>query len=72
MNEPRPVFELTPIERKDPLWLKLRAYMEQGINDARAENDGPHDAEKTARIRGRIETFKGLIALDRDPINFGL
>ena len=70
--EVRIPFELTPAERDNPLWLRLRAHFDQCLADARIDNDNPHDAIKTAQIRARIETFKGLIALDRDPIDFGI
>lgn len=72
MNTPRTQFTLTPIERNDPLWLKLRAYMERCISDHRQDNDNNHDAAKTAELRGRIGALKGLIALDRDPIDLGV
>lgn len=68
----REPFTLTPIDRNDPLWLKLRAYMERCIADHRQDNDNPHDAAKTAELRGRIGALKGLIALDRDPIDLGI
>lgn len=72
MSNLRTPFALTPIERKDPLWLKLRAYMERCIADHRQDNDNNHDAAKTAELRGRIGALKGLIALDRDPIDLGV
>ncbi len=72
MNTPRTPFTLSPIERNDPLWIKLRAYMEQCIADHRQDNDNPHGEAKTAELRGRIGALKGLIALDRDPIDFGV
>lgn len=64
-------FELTRIERSDPLWIKLRAHIERCIDQHRQDNDNPHDAAKTAEIRGSIRALKGLIALDRDPIDLG-
>ena len=71
MATQREPFTLTPIERGDPLWLKLRAYLERRIADHRQDNDNDHDAAKTAHLRGRIAALNGLIALDRDPIDFG-
>ena len=72
MSNLRTPFSLTPIERNDPLWHKLRAYMERCISDHRQDNDNSHDAAKTAELRGRIAAYKGLIALDRDPIDLGV
>ena len=71
MTERTP-FILTRLERNEPLWGKLRAYMERCIADTRQDNDNSHDALKTAELRGRIGALKGLIALERDPIDFGL
>ena len=64
-------FELTPIERNDPLWTKLRGHIERCIEQHRQDNDNSHDAAKTAEIRGGIRVLKGLLALDRDPIDLG-
>lgn len=72
MTNTRTPFALSPIERNDPLWIKLRVYMERCIADHRQDNDNPHGEAKTAEIRGRIAAYKGLIALDRNPIDFGV
>lgn len=72
MTEQPTQFELTPIERGDPLWAKLRRHIERCIEQHRQDNDNPHDAAKTAEIRGGIRALKGLLALDRDPIDFGV
>lgn len=64
---PDPPFALTALERKDPVWVKLRAYMEKRITNLRTENDDDLDERKTADVRGQIKALKLLISLDRDP-----
>lgn len=60
-------FILSPIERQDPVWRKLRERMEQRVADLRRDNDNPHDAIKTADIRGRIAELNAFLSLDREP-----
>lgn len=68
MTTPLSPFVLTPVERQDPLWLKLRAHMERRIDQLRRENDQDLEPAKTARVRGQITALTALIALDRDPL----
>lgn len=65
MNEPQS-FVLSPAERGSPLWLKLKAYLDQRLQNARERNDGPLDADQTARTRGEIDALKALLRLGRE------
>ena len=67
----RTPFILSPIERQDPVWRKLRERMEQRVSDLRRDNDNPHDATRTADIRGRIAELTAFLSLDRDPPDLG-
>lgn len=40
--------------------LKLQAHVAQRLEEARALNDNPQDAEKTAALRGRILELKHI------------
>lgn len=59
-------FELTYQDRKQPLWLKLKAHFEDRLADARRQNDRLHPEYETALLRGEIKCLKALIAMDAD------
>jgi hypothetical protein len=56
-------FELTPSDKRSPLWLHLACHLEKRLMLARAENDFSRSAEKTEHLRGRIFELKALLAL---------
>ena len=58
---------LAPHERQSAVWIKLRDHMVQRLTDLRSKNDGSHDAETTANLRGRIAQLKELLALGNEP-----
>ena len=64
-------FTLTEGERRHPLWLRLSAYFELRLRDARGKNDGPLNELETAALRGQIKLLKGLIALGHDSPSDG-
>lgn len=59
-------FTLSPGDRANPLWPKLRGFLEKRLASARLRNDGPLPEEETWRIRGQIIELKALLRLDED------
>lgn len=59
---------LTVTERNTPLWMKLRAYMADRLDDLREQNDTPSLNDiQTAALRGHIRCLKELLALENEP-----
>lgn len=63
---PPPSFALTQIERGDPLWVKLKAYLLVRLDRARADLEKPLDEPATAHLRGQIAELRALLGLDRE------
>lgn len=59
-------FELTPADKRSPLWLDLVEHLNQRLAMARIENDTSKPVEKTEHLRGRIFELKALLALAED------
>lgn len=55
--------KLTEIELQSAAWQKLKAYMEQRLDECRRRNDGDLNEIETARLRGRIGSLKELLAI---------
>jgi hypothetical protein len=60
-------FALTDSDRRNPLWLRLREYLETELKNKRGKNDGPLDPLETATIRGHIAFLKAFLALGTEP-----
>lgn len=61
---------MSPLNKQDfqsGTWLKLKEYLRTRIAEHRNENDEDLDPVKTARLRGRIDEDKILLALDQAP-----
>jgi len=56
--------KLTETEVHSALWTKLKEHMESRLAEHRRKNDGDLDPTKTARMRGRIDELKVLLALE--------
>lgn len=58
-------FELTAGERAHPLWLRLRAHMEQKLDVVRWQicRDVEMSEKQTAAMRGRARCLESLISL---------
>lgn len=57
-------FELSNIERQDPLWRKLNEYFNGRIKELRERNDSVElDDKQTLKIRAEIAVYKGLLKL---------
>lgn len=48
-----------------PVWRHVKEYFEERLEQARKENDGLIDQEKTAYLRGRIKEMKSFLSLDQ-------
>ena len=59
-------FQLTPAEIGSPLWMKLKAHIEERVAGHRRANDGNLNTEDTAKIRGRISEGKYILSLGLD------
>lgn len=57
-------FELSDGDRLSPIWLRLRDHFADELAVLRMRNDYSHDAVETAFLRGQIDVFKRLLALD--------
>ena len=64
MNAP---FRLTPLERQDPVWGRIRVEIENRIQQLRRENDQDLTETRTAHIRGKVAALTALLAIDCDP-----
>lgn len=54
---------LDPHELHSPLWMKIEAKLKERLSILRARNDGDLNEIETARLRGRIDAVKELLAL---------
>lgn len=54
---------LSDIERKSAVWLKLKAHLEERLENHRSKNDGDLSGDLTAKTRGRIAEIKELLKL---------
>lgn len=54
---------LLPRDFDEPPILRLKAHYEARLQELRVKNDARLDADKTARLRGRIFEVKSLLAL---------
>lgn len=61
-----PPFALTAEERREPLWLRLKAHLTEQLADAHRRNEAPLSDTETATIRGRIKCLRDMIALGAD------
>lgn len=59
-------FELTNGEKLSPVWLRLKAHLEEELQLCRLKNDHPRKEDETAALRGDIRRLKALIALGDD------
>lgn len=57
-------FTLSDYDKSQPLWLRLKAHMEDRLAACRARNDGALTEFETATLRGEIKCLKHLIRLD--------
>lgn len=59
-------FHLSDQEKAQPLWLRLKAHLEDRLAIMRARNDVVQPEDQTAANRGEIACLKKLIALGDD------
>lgn len=63
MNDLAPPFYLSPSERNNPLWVRLKGHLEQKLCEARGKLEGDQTEQQTAICRGRILALKAILAL---------
>lgn len=66
VNDPTPPFVLAEGEKQSPLWKRLEEHFGERLEHFRSRNDGPLDPVQTANLRGRIETYRDLLALGKE------
>jgi hypothetical protein len=66
INDPAPPFVLSDGEKQSPLWKRLEQYFTDKRDECRAKNDGALDPIATANMRGRIQTYRDLLALGKE------
>lgn len=60
-------FVLTPFDKANGTWLRLREQLEDRLASARLRNDDvTHSEQATAALRGEIRVLKSLIRLGDD------
>lgn len=60
-------FTLNDLERASPVWLRIKAHIEEEMSLLRQRNDTPTlDERNTALIRGEIAALKKLLAAEKD------
>lgn len=57
---------LTAAERQGAVWLKIKKYLDDRLAAARRKNDGDLRESQTARLRGRIDELKAMLAFGED------
>ena len=61
---PPDIFELTAMERNDPLWRKVKEHFEVRIKELRERNDSLDLGDReTLKIRTEISLYKSLLKL---------
>lgn len=56
---------LTEAEKRDPLWLKIKAHYTTKLDELRKQNDSYNLGElDSARLRGRIKEIKFLLDVE--------
>lgn len=58
---------LTDLEKQSAVWLKLERHLTETLTSLRSQNDGDLDLTATARLRGRINAVKQILALGVSP-----
>lgn len=66
MTDPPTPFQLTDSDKAQPLWHRLKTYLEQRLDTARKRNDAPLTEAETATLRGEIRCLRQLIMLGDD------
>lgn len=55
-------FKLSEFEAQSQVWVKLEKQLTERLATLREKNDGALDLPETARLRGRIEQIKEILA----------
>lgn len=57
-------FKLNKMEADSALWKKLRAHIQERLDVARRQNDQSMTQDETERLRGKIATYKEMLAME--------
>ncbi len=60
-------FELTPADKRSPMWLALADHLNERLAMHRMSNDASQPADRTEHLRGRIAEIKYLLGLGDEP-----
>ncbi len=55
--------ELLPADLASPLWVKLKAHLEERLQSHRLQLETDQPLERTANLRGRIAEVKRILSL---------
>lgn len=66
MDDLKAPFALTDAERASPLWEKLTTHFQARISRLHTELENAANETTSAKLRGRIATFRELLAHDKD------
>ncbi len=55
-------------EKDSPVWIKIKAHLEERLMTLRAQNDTNMDETTTALLRGKIAECKALLSIGDSPI----
>lgn len=61
-----PEFKLSKDEVHSAIWAKIKAHLEQRLDEYRRKNDGNLPPDATAKLRGRIASLKDVLGIG-DP-----
>ncbi len=54
--------ELDRTDTQSATWQKVEAYLKEQLAECREANDVQQDADKTAKLRGKIELIKDTLS----------
>lgn len=58
---------LNDLDIRSETWKRIKAHYEAELVKLRVQNDHDKDPMETAKLRGRIDEVKRLLALDKEP-----
>jgi hypothetical protein len=56
-------FKLTATERHSATWTRVKAHLEERLDEHRRRNDGNLSFDETTKLRGQIKELQYLLAV---------